>query len=273
MRNGMQRQPYRAQKQIQDEIFGVFVGDIPTEVNEKDLKELFSKLGEVVKCKVIRDPQTGISKKYGFVHFPTEELRSRAINEMHNTIFKGQTITVRSQHYKETDRCLVKPGTRSTDLYIGNIPKDLTKHQLQDEVAKWNIPRVHEIRTFRNESGAYCFLCFYTDMDVMTALDILKDDMNPRFLAGRALLIQGTPGAASYSNSASIMNHLTLQTPGMSTTVQNQQIQQSIEMTKALLGGEMCPLTDQQVILLEKKSEDSIYSKYTFQYNGTIASR
>eukprot|EP00494_Astrolonche_serrata_P023427 UN23685 len=114
-----------------NEIYGVFVGDLPTDVDEKDLMELFSQVGPVVKCKVIRNPQTGISKRYGFVHFANERLRKQAIQDMHSMMFKGQTIIVRTQHYKETDRCLVKPGTRNTDIYIGNISRDLGKAELK----------------------------------------------------------------------------------------------------------------------------------------------
>jgi RNA recognition motif-containing protein len=90
-------------KEIDDDMYGVFVGDLTDEVDEKDLHDFFSQVGNVVKCKIIRNPQTGLSKRYGFVHFRSEELRQKAILELNNCLFRGQPIMVRTQHYKESD--------------------------------------------------------------------------------------------------------------------------------------------------------------------------
>jgi len=235
------------------DMFGVFVGDLASHVHEDDLKVLFSTIGPVTSCKVIRDPVTQRSKKYGFVHFSTEEHRQRAIEELHNATLKGQVINVRTQHYKETDRCLMKPGTKPTDVYIGNIPKGLTKQDLQKEVQLWGIPEVKECRIHNNESGSFCFLTFPTEVEAKTALNILNDQINPRFLAGRSLLIQGSGGSSS-----SMLNARFLQNPHVATTQEEQAILYSLEMLKTLLGGEGCPLSDNQLALLEK-SQRTLY--------------
>jgi len=232
--------------------YGVFVGDLASHVNEEDLKTLFATIGPVASCKVIRDPVTQRSKKYGFVHFSSEEHRQRAIEELHNANLKGQTINVRTQHYKETDRCLMKPGTKPTDVYIGNIPKGLVKADLQREVSLWGIPDVKECRIHHNESGSFCFLTFPTEIEAKTALNILNDQLNPRFLAGRSLLIQGS------SHNTSQMNARFLQNPSIATSHEEQAILYSLEMLKTLLGGEGCPLTDNQLALLEK-SQRTLY--------------
>jgi len=250
--NNQNRQNYQNN---QPEMFGVFVGDLASHVHEDDLKQLFSTIGPVVNCKVIRDPFTQRSKKYGFVHFPSEELRQKAIDELHNSSLKGQVINVRTQHYKETDRCILKPGTKPTDVYIGNIPRGLTKSDLQKEVALWGIPEVKEVRIHHrdNESGSFCFLTFPSEVEAKTALNVLNDQINPRFLAGRSLLIQGQ-GAISNS----LLNARFLQNPHVAQTPEEQQIAYSLEMLKTLLGGDGCPLSDNQLALLEK-SQRTLY--------------
>jgi len=239
-------------KEIDDDMYGVFVGDLTDEVDEKDLHDFFSQVGNVVKCKIIRNPQTGLSKRYGFVHFRSEELRQKAILELNNCLFRGQPIMVRTQHYKETDKCLVKPGTRPTDVYIGNIPRNLSKQDVLEEVSKWDIPKVKDIRTFRNESGCYCFLCFATEKDAQMSLTLLKDENNPRYLGGRSLLIQGSTSSVRNDLSSEAQMQL------MSETVEDRQIKQQVDNMKSALGGPCCPLSERQLVLLEK-SQRTLY--------------
>jgi len=72
-------------------------------------------------------------------------------------------------------------------------------------------------------------------------------------IEGRSLLIQG-----SSNNSSSMMNARFLQNPHVATTQEEQAILYSLEMLKTLLGGEGCPLTDNQLALLEK-SQRTLY--------------
>jgi hypothetical protein len=167
---------------VDDEcMYGVFVGDLPPDANEQDLVKLFTNANlPVVKCKIIRDAENN-SKRYGFVHFQTEELRQRAINEMHGVSVNGQTINVRTQHYRETDRCLVKPGQKKTDIYIGNIPKSLTKYQVREAIADWGLPKIQDVKVFKNDTGMFCFISFATEGEVSQVMAHLKD--NPKLLA------------------------------------------------------------------------------------------
>jgi len=234
--------------------FGVFVGDLDLEVNENDLMQFFSQIGPVVKAKVIRNHSTNISKRYGFVHFPQEDMKERAISEMNGQVLKGQIINVRTQHYKETDRCLIKPGTKGTDIYIGNIPKGMTKQELYAEAQKWGLPAISDVRIFKNDSGQFCFITFGTEADVKASMDILKDESANRNLGGRALLVQGQTGNSSIT---SVLNSEILRT---SSNLLNEEgrIQQTIAAMKQLLGGDMCPLNDRQLSLLEK-SQRTLY--------------
>lgn len=233
-------------------IFGVFVGDLPPEADETDLELLFSQIGPVVKCKVIRDAETSRSKRYGFVHYANDDLRQRAIAEIHGQAIKGQTINVRTQHYKETDRCLVKPGTKPTDIYIGNIPRGLTKFQIREEVGKWGIPQVKDVRSFKNDSGAYCFITFETEAEVTTTMSLLKDEFQPRSLAGRSLLIQGSNGSITSALNQNILRN------SFAGNAEQQQQQQNLENLRQLLGGGTCPLDNRQLGLLEK-SQRTLY--------------
>jgi RNA recognition motif-containing protein len=45
----------------------LFVGNLPKDMNNKNLHSLFSKYGEVISAKVVYDRNTGVSKGFGFV--------------------------------------------------------------------------------------------------------------------------------------------------------------------------------------------------------------
>lgn len=51
----------------------------------EDLREMFSKFGTIVDCKVMVDRYTGMSRQIGFVRFSTVEEAAQAMDSM-NTV-------------------------------------------------------------------------------------------------------------------------------------------------------------------------------------------
>src|SRR5512147_1182740 len=72
----------------------LYVGNISYNMTEDELKELFSKCGEVSTVKIITDPHTGKAKGFGFVEMTNEEDAKKAIAELNGTTFMERTLTV-----------------------------------------------------------------------------------------------------------------------------------------------------------------------------------
>ena len=72
----------------------LFVGGLPYEVNEDQLRELFSAHGTVESAKVITDRATGMSKGFGFVEMSTPEEAKEATEKLNGTQMGRRSITV-----------------------------------------------------------------------------------------------------------------------------------------------------------------------------------
>ena len=72
----------------------LYVGNISFQATEDDIRELFSKSGEVESVKIITDQFTGKPKGFGFVEMTTEESAAKAIEALNGTTFMDRPITV-----------------------------------------------------------------------------------------------------------------------------------------------------------------------------------
>jgi len=72
----------------------LYVGNLSYNTHEEDLREAFSKIGEVTSATLIVDQADGRSKGFGFVEMATDEDAAKAITAMNGTTFMDRTITV-----------------------------------------------------------------------------------------------------------------------------------------------------------------------------------
>ena len=70
----------------------LYVGNLPFETTESDLKDLFGQAGSVETVRIITDHDTGRSKGFGFVEM--QDGGDKAIAAINGTHFKGRTLTV-----------------------------------------------------------------------------------------------------------------------------------------------------------------------------------
>jgi RNA recognition motif-containing protein len=72
----------------------LYVGNLSYNTHEEDLREAFSKIGEVLSVTLIVDQTSGRSKGFGFVEMASDEDAAKAISSMNGTSFMDRTITV-----------------------------------------------------------------------------------------------------------------------------------------------------------------------------------
>src|SRR3989344_5691796 len=72
----------------------LYVGNLPFDISEDQLHELFSVHGQVASTKLITDFNTGRSRGFGFVEMRTEEEAQAAIDKMNKAKVGEREIVV-----------------------------------------------------------------------------------------------------------------------------------------------------------------------------------
>lgn len=72
----------------------IYVGNLPPEMTEDQLEELFSEAGHVVSAKIIRDRHTGQPRGFGFVEMETKLAGQKAISMINGRTVGGRALTV-----------------------------------------------------------------------------------------------------------------------------------------------------------------------------------
>ncbi len=81
----------------------IFVGNLSYNVTGADLRESFSRFGEVSQVNLITDKFTGESKGFGFVEMASNSQADAAIKGLNGTDLHGRNITV-NQARPRTER-------------------------------------------------------------------------------------------------------------------------------------------------------------------------
>jgi ELAV like protein 2/3/4 len=102
----------------------LIVNYLPQTMSQDDIRALFSSLGEIESCKLIRDKSTGQSLGYGFVNYKLPENAQKAIECLNGLRLQNKTIKV----------SYARPSSESikdANLYISGLPSTLTQLELE----------------------------------------------------------------------------------------------------------------------------------------------
>ena len=72
----------------------LYVGNLPYEVVEAELQELFERAGSVESVTVMRDQMTGRARGFAFVEMSTDEEAQNAITQLNGSQMGGRNLTI-----------------------------------------------------------------------------------------------------------------------------------------------------------------------------------
>ncbi|XP_033218665.1 ELAV-like protein 1 isoform X6 [Belonocnema kinseyi] len=111
----------------------LIVNYLPQTMTQEEIRSLFSSIGEVESCKLIRDKLTGNllenlnsqSLGYGFVNYHRPEDAEKAINTLNGLRLQNKTIKV---SYARPSSEAIK----GANLYVSGLPKNMTQQDLEN---------------------------------------------------------------------------------------------------------------------------------------------
>lgn len=122
----------------------IFVGNLPYDLNEGDIIQMFSQWGEIVDCNLIRDnPQKGGGRSRGFAFVAYEDQRSTilAVDNFNGTKLHGRDLHVDHVLRYRKPKNLQKGDTSGGA--IGDVEED-------DEVYEKRRKMIWDYRKYRN---------------------------------------------------------------------------------------------------------------------------
>lgn len=79
----------------------LYVGNLPFQITEDELREAFTRFGDVASAKIIMDRETGRSRGFGFVTMPNRDEADAAIKGMDGAALKGRNVRVNEARERE----------------------------------------------------------------------------------------------------------------------------------------------------------------------------
>jgi polyadenylate-binding protein len=142
----------------------VLVRNLPKEMDQKGLSDLFSKYGNIKSAK-LEVFQDGQSRGFGYIQFETQESAEKAIKELNNSNQHGKKIEVQC-HVKKEDR--EEQGEKYTNLFIQNLPHDFSDDELKKLFSQYGAIGSASVNLKKNGTG---FVSFKSHEDAKTALE------------------------------------------------------------------------------------------------------
>ena len=82
----------------------IFIGNLSWDTEEDDLKDLFNAYGEVIKCTIPLERDSGRKRGFGFVEMNSESSEKAAIDDLQDVEWMGREIRVNKAEQKDRSR-------------------------------------------------------------------------------------------------------------------------------------------------------------------------
>ncbi|KAF7366686.1 Protein related to Cleavage stimulation factor [Mycena sanguinolenta] len=171
----------------------VFVGNVPYNMSEDALIDVFKSVGQVVGFRLVFDRDTGKPKGYGFCEFADHETAASAVRNLNNTDVGGRPLRIdladsdpfsrRQDNWSEILAAVppgkpLPPGERATEAITHAIAQNMTESQLIEVIAQMKafvITHPKQAQQFLSNHPQVAYAVF---MGLITSNIIARDVLN-----------------------------------------------------------------------------------------------
>uniref|UniRef100_T1IXR2 RRM domain-containing protein n=1 Tax=Strigamia maritima TaxID=126957 RepID=T1IXR2_STRMM len=132
----------------------LFVGGLSWETTQKDLKEYFTKYGDITEVNIKTDPNTGRSRGFAFIQFAVKESVDQVLTSGPHTV-SGKQV--------DPKRAKARPGIKK--IFVGGLDPDLPEGEIHSHFEKFG--KIEEIELpfdkQKNQRRQFCFITFESE--------------------------------------------------------------------------------------------------------------
>ncbi|KAI9277225.1 hypothetical protein BDA99DRAFT_532300 [Phascolomyces articulosus] len=119
----------QSQEDLQFHTHNIYVRGLGDTVTDESFEELCKSYGNVISSKAIIDQKSGQCKGYGFAMYEKEDDCHRAIEDLNRRGLQASFARVGQESFSSRLRSL--QDETSTNIYISNLPLDMTEQKLE----------------------------------------------------------------------------------------------------------------------------------------------
>lgn len=145
-------------QQQNDDDKKLFAGGLAQEATEKDLREYFSKFGDITSVTLKMDPMTGRSRGFAFIVYKDVDSLGKVLSQDH--VVKGKKVAVK------------KAASKQGKIYVGKFKEDITEDDIKEHFQQFgNIVEIQRpVDRSKNEPKNFCFVTFDKEETANTLL-------------------------------------------------------------------------------------------------------
>lgn len=170
-----------------------FVGGLIPEIEDDDLRQHFRKYGEIEEASVIKERETGTSRKFGFVMLRHSDRVNDVLKDDH--LIKGHAVTVKlhadSAGAASGDHDSRRGGDDAKKVFIGRLDPSVDKAKLHETFEK-KFGRISEL--FLATSKKFGFITFEAASSAQAALALANMDFEGKGIIIKDADPQGSGG-------------------------------------------------------------------------------
>ena len=113
----------------------IYVGNLPYDFTEEDLRDMFDQFGEVANVKIVTDKESGESKGFGFIEMERKSEGKDAIQVLDQSAVRGRNVRVhaaRPRNGRQQRNRNKRNGNGAGDESVEISPEQRRDHKKED---------------------------------------------------------------------------------------------------------------------------------------------